>query len=340
MAGNAIETSFKGELEYELIAPPSNSPVEWPFLQIDKAVIQPMVRFGDGIEIDGQYYIQENRSYLNEMHVKFTGLEMDSYLDFGKFERYLKDWHGRKTELYPLLGTAFYRDDYIQAAWHARTGSAWLRVSAGNGLQLAEKKVGKDDSEGNIILHDNANTENFEAWEVGLNVGLDFDLDEGQSLSVIGLYYSDKMSDDEIEFLFDKFPGYWAKGDAKTLSGGGLKFKMSSLEINGLVLKSALGALDVLSYTGDLSWSFNTGRDLWFTKMTPVLSYSVWDIYDDHDNDAAFDLSLDRTQILAAMLVDLYDKVKLKLEYSGLGEVDEDIEIDNNELLLQLEVKF
>lgn len=94
------------------------------------------------------------------------------------------------------------------------------------------------------------------------------------------------------------------------------------------------------------------GKDeKWFTSVQPIVRYEELDIDDDFDNNFASPLTWDRQRWLIAFNVELCRNALLRFEY---GINDEDIDhagggrlnnapvgsVDNNEFLIQLELKF
>ncbi len=160
-----------GEMEFEFVDTDSDGKDADPHFQLDKVVLHPKIKIGDDIKLDAQIYVQESKTYLNEIHAKITGFSPDCWLDAGLYERWLKSQHGRKTEGYSLLGTSFYRDDALTVTWGGESGAFYWMLSAGNGYEIDQKQIAEDGASDSKIIHDNHATSGLsDSAEYGINL--------------------------------------------------------------------------------------------------------------------------------------------------------------------------
>jgi hypothetical protein len=373
-AAEKPELKIHGELEYEFSSGTADD--VHPQFQPDKFVIKPKVKFGDFLEMSAQWYCRptmksstgkggkdnhkhtykQQKSYLNECHIKFKGLPARSYLDFGLYERAIKDHHSRKTETYSLYGNAFYRDDSLSIAWgnwkkkHKAPPFYWL-VSVSEGFKVGHKQPAEqtsnyDGSNKDKLIQDDLDTKNNLKYpELGFNLGINQKFKEAK-VDVMGFYYTDKMSKTERtdfeEYLSDDQKGKLKERDRSRV-GGQVNVKIGPRRIFAGFLAAKDAGLERTAYVVEVSHKFKLeGREI-FKSITPVVSYSGYTI----DGEPEFDKaeSWDRTQIILAVIIEVLKGVKIKAEYiindeetGGTGE--DPSEIDNNEVLVQLEVKF
>ncbi len=350
------EVSFHGELELEFVDAGDGAAEPKGHLGWDKFVLQPKVEVSDTLSLDAQIYFNPGGVvYLNEFHAKFR-LSDAVLFDVGNFERYIKDWHGRKTEEYPLLGTAFYRDDYWQAmlAYNlpgkGEPKGFFAALSVGNGLEIDDKQVSTDSSYKVIHDEDTAGGGPFEEWEVGVNVGADLRLGAEGRLGLIGFYYVDRLSGDDIvdpgtdaDGLDDLLGASYTTGDAKTRAGGGVKIEPAGgLRIASMFLTADDGGISRSAWFAEVSYKFDFEGGGRLQGIEPVVSYGALTVDSSVAKSDALPGTWDRTKLIVGVLFHLADKMKIKLEYYVNGETTGGpiTEFDNNELMVQLEIKF
>ncbi len=342
------EVSFHGELELEFVGSGGDTSEAAQHLGWDKFVLQPKVKVSDTLSLDAQIYFNPaDVAYLNEVHAKFKCSDK-LLVDVGKFERYIKDWHGRKTEEYPLLGSAFYRDDYWQMMFGYNLPSKkedpkgfFAGLSVGNGLEIDAKQVSTDSSF--KIIHDNStkNEGPFEEWEIGLNVGLDLSLGTEGRLGLIGFYYWDRLSGADVTALDGFLGAGFTSGDDKTRVGGGVKIEpVGGLRIAGMYLTANDSGVDRSAWFGEVSYKFGIEGGERLKAIEPVLSYGTLTVDSDVIKDFTKSGTWDRTHLIAGVHFHMADKTKIKLEYYVNGETTGGAEVDNDELIVQLEIKF
>ena len=353
-AAEGADVTFHGEVEMELLDAGHHASEPAAHLGFDKFVLQPKVEISDTLKLDAQIQFGANDvAYLNEFHSKFN-LSDALLLDVGKFERFIKDWHGRKTEEYPLLGTAFYRDDY----WQAMIGynlpnkkedpkGFFAALSAGNGLEIDDKQVSTDSSY--KIIHDDStkNSGPFEATEVGVNVGVDLRLGMEGRLGLIGFYYADRLSripgagNDDVDELESLLGGYTTTGDEKTRAGGGVKVEpVKGLRIAGMYLVAKDANVDRSAWFAEVSYKFNVESGEQLQAIEPILRYGQLTVDDRVTKDPDVPGTWDRSKLTVGILFHFTDKVTIRTEYYMNGEETGWADVHNDETVIQLEIKF
>jgi hypothetical protein len=284
------------------------------------------------------FFKPNRRAYLGEAHVRFRGLPLSSYLDVGLYERYPKDHYKQKTEGYPLIGSAFWRDDYWQITWAGKANCFYWRLSAGNGYSVGERSVSEDNATAFRMMADRASDSDFHCWEWGLNMGIQTTLAEKANLDVLGFIYTDGLSDEDMAELQASLPGYDSHSRTKRRWGTGIKLTYPPFTFYTQCLKARDGELDRDGWFAELSYKIKLRQNSWFTAVEPVLSYGVLNV--DWDKAPGSPWSWDREKLILALIFDLCPNVKLKAEYYWNQEDTGDGQVDNNECLLQLEIKF
>jgi len=346
------EFQLKGEVELELKDIERESDTDVPnvsgtdtnepemHFDVDKVVLQPIIKIGDNLKLDAQLYFLESEAELNEVHAKFSHLILDTWVDVGMYERWCKGFYGQQTEGYPILGTAFFRDDAITVTWGGDLKPLYWMVSVGNGYEIDDKTVIEDSGGINDVLHDDRSTSDFNNLEFGFNLGLKQEI-AGGKLDLLGFCYVDQLSSGDILALDGFLPSsYTSVDDDKSRLGFGANYKAGGLKLTGMYIVAEDGDLDRDAVAVEVSNHFKLGNSKWFTGVTPLVSYSSLDIDDSYDRDVTIPESWDRDKWIIAGIIDLYNNTKLKVEYYINEESTSDREVDNDELLVQLEVKF
>ncbi len=354
LSSKGADIQLKGELEYELVATESEPDLEGAeestrggtgepnaHLQLDKFVLQPIVKIGDNLKLDAQIYIKESSTQLNEVHAKFSNLKGgNTWLDLGLYERWPNGQYSRVSEGYPLIGTAFWRDDAMTITLGGEHGAMYWMLSAGNGYEIDSKQVAEDGGDIQDMIHDNHSTGDFDEPEWGLNLGVKSELENGANVDVTAFYYVDKLSDADISTLADYLGGYTSTDDSKRRIGVGINYQAAGWKLTGQFITAEDGDLDRDGYAVEISKSLKFEGREWFTGFTPVVSYGEVDIDDAYGSDPMKPQSWDRQKTILAVILDVHKNIKIKTEYYINGEDTGDAAVDNDELLVQLEIKL
>lgn len=339
-----VEFQLGGELEYEFVDTGGDGEDDEAHFQLDKMVLQPKIKIGDRLKLDAQIYFVKygstDKAYLEEFHVEFSDFFLNSWVDVGLYERWVKGQYKRKLEAYPLVGTAFWRDDAPTLTWGGEQESIYWKLSVGNGYELDRKQVSEDTANNNDILHDDrAGSGLSDSMEYGVNLGFKHKLFDG-NIDILGFYYFDELSSADRNFLQAQFPGYTSSADDKNRLGVSVRYDLNDWRFAGQYIKAEDGELDRDGWVIEAGYHLNFEGREWFTGVMPIISYGEMNIDNSYDRSLNNPLSWDRQKTMVGLIFDLYKNTKLKLEYYVNAEDTGGDDIDNNEFLAQLEIKF
>lgn len=343
------EFEIHWELEFEF-ADNTADDVNGGF-QVDKFVIQPKYSIDDFLKVSAQFYFRsKGNPYLNEVHAKFINLPLDTWLDVGLYERAIKDHHSRLTETYSLYGNAFYRDDTYGISWgnwekKFKAPQLYWIVSVTEGFEVGHVQPGElvpgaGGGDDKLIQDDLIDTEDLFYPEIGLNVGYNGEFGDVKA-DIMVFYYSDKLKANEKADL----AGYLSLDQQSELDNDNLvsraglqgKIAIGDLGLFAGFISANDSGLTRTSYLVEASYKVRLEGDI-FRSITPVLSYSGYTLTGDPD--PAIAESWNRSQIILGAIVQMKEKSKLKLEYVINTEDTGNGSTKNNEIVLQLEVKF
>lgn len=350
ISGGGAMFQLRGELELELVDTDGgggndvngNARIEDPnpHFQIDKLSLQPVVNISDTLTFNAQIYFTEDEAFLNEFHVKFTGLRLlgsDPWMDVGLYERWQKEQYYRQSEGYSLPMTAFFRDDALTVTLGSQFGPVYWMASVGSGYELALKEVAEDSGYDQQMIHDNRATSGVNAQaEYGFTLGC-----EWQGLDVYGFYYRDKLSGTDITRLKEWLNSYTSDLDDKSRIGLGVQYELAGWKLDVLYVRAEDGDCERTGYAAEFSKYLVLKDSRWFTGVRPLLGFSTMDIDNRYDRDQDKPGSWDREKTILGVIWDLTANTRLKTEYYLNKEWTGGTRaINNNEACLQLEMKF
>lgn len=316
--------------------------------QVDKMVLQPKIKFENHLKLSAQIYILEGTASLNEVHAKFTDLDLPGkmWLDVGLYERWIKSHSKRTTEAYPLIGTAFWRDDANTVTVGGEYEDFYWMLSAGNGFSMANKQPAEDSSY--KILHDNYSTSDFWRMESGVNLGFKHDLGKSGKIDVLAFYYTDELSNNDITALQGYVSStaftYTSDKRDKNRVGGGIDYRIKNIRVYGQYIKAVDGKLDRAGWYAQVSCKHKFADRKSFTAIEPLIRIGRLDV--DWENTRSNPETWDREKTTIALITDFCKNVKIKTEYYMNGEdtgkdpITGRDDVENNEWLMQLEIKF
>jgi hypothetical protein len=326
---------LKGELEYEFLKSDKDDNAHF---QLDKFMLKPIIEIKDNLRLDAQIYFEENQNYLNEFHIKFYIPVLNFWIDTGLYERWIKKHHARETEAYPLIGTAFYRDDALTISWGGEINYFYWIFSLGNGYRLNQKQVSEDTASKSKIIHDDRSSSLSEPLEYGINLGLKKEFTKEYKLDILSFFYIDKLNPSEISLLQSQLNDYISADDDKKRYGIGIKYEFKNSRFYTAYIASEDGALKRRGFFIEALYRFRLKYRKFFTELTPLISYGQLNV----DNPSSFEKpwTWDRKKWIFALISNLYKNIKLKMEYYLNEESNDGIDFDNDEVLLQLEIRF
>lgn len=235
--------SLNGEWEFEYVdtqtdefsATKGNSQPHW---QHDKFLLKPKITLSKNLYMKGELEFARDTARIEEFHAHFTGLPLDSQIILGFDERFSKadkgfDMADRKTESYPLIGTAFWRDEMYSIQWGGKTKTdagmlkdVFWRVHWGDGLALDDRDIGEDDAPGNAeITHDNDQLASGSGLstlknkkELGFGLGFTFEPTKNYKFDIAGWILDSELHDDGDKGQLTNIVGYSALDPQSTIT--------------------------------------------------------------------------------------------------------------------------
>ncbi|MBD3609605.1 MAG: hypothetical protein HUJ30_03560 [Gammaproteobacteria bacterium] len=330
-----------GELEFEYIDTENGTGVKKPYgyTKIDKFTLLPSARISDDITLEALliFKMGSPKSPLSEAYTIFSNLAYDSKLTVGLDDSFINEWPSRKTESFALIDTAFARDDSLGLVWESTKNPLFWHMSLTNGYELGKSAVSEDASY--KILHDNRQESEVNSnKQLGVGLGYRLDLGARRSLAIMGFGFQSELYNGDIATL-QAISGYGASTDiTQSRHGVAIDYKGQSSVLGAKWISAQDGVLKRSGWYLQSGYRIKLSASSWFRSITPFVRYGVLDV--DLANDPADNLTWNRNMTTLALLADVTKGVKLKAEYYLNGEETGGAEIDNNEFMLQLEVKF
>lgn len=306
-----------------------------PRMSIDKIVITPKVHVTSNILFKADIEFSPDSSVkLDEAWVKFSGLPLNSWVTLGQEDPFIHV--SRKTESYPLLGHAFWQDEDLGLFMGGAAGPVYWRFSATNGRRLRDRQAGED-RVFPMTTDDDDNGENNANKQIGVGLGLNHAFKPGHSVDVLPFWYGADLSPNDITYL-NTISGY-TDLSSKDQSRYGVNFDyiLSGFELFAQYMKAEDGAMD---------------RDGWYVQpsyqqtlgMAHLQSVEFLLRYEEYNVDLvpvfADARTWDRKTTTLALISEIAKGFKIKTEYYLNDEETGGGDVDNNELLIQAEVKF
>ena len=339
--GERFEIGGEIELEYVNTQDDAGISNDKGHFQLDKLTLAPKVYLNDDIYLYGELEGNATGAAVVKGYVNFTGLPWNSFIKVGLEDMFINtECCDNKTETHPINSTAFYRDpdlgiiaggnlfDYDPIYW---------RASVTNGAQLASRSITEDGSY-NIIHDDDSFTDFNQHKEVGVGLGFNKDLEEMGKIDAIGFGYFGRLSSADITYL-QGVTGYGtSRDDERYKVGGTVNYCIWGFTFVGQYIHAIDGELKRSGWF--LQPSYKVTIDDWdyFNGYEAVFRYNNFDV--DLTNVRSDSLTWDRQTYTMAMIIDIYKNLKLKTEYSINEESTGEGQVDNNEFLMQLELKF
>ena len=176
------------------------------------------------ISLKGEIEFKEDETYFAEGGVYFKNLPLNSKIFVGLEDRFIGI--SRKTEVYPLLGTALWRYEQLQINWEGEKSPFYWGVAFGEGLRLSTKQVAEDSS--CKMLSDKRNvTEKTGHPEYGIKLGVKPDIGNLGTIDVLGFGFWGELSDDDKATLSSKLPNYTSTSDGMRRYGTRIVYNIS-----------------------------------------------------------------------------------------------------------------
>ncbi|GJL77818.1 MAG: hypothetical protein NPINA01_08070 [Nitrospinaceae bacterium] len=331
-----------GELEFEFVDTEAGAGVAKPnaHFQIDQLYLYPKVRYKDMALFSADIAMKTSgSSIIEEAWVRFFSTPK-TYVEAGLNDITIANVP-RKTETEILIESVFYRDDDMGLRFGGKPYD-WLyyEVSVTNGfVLLGNRQVSEDPSF--FMLADRKNLSNAaDRPYTGIAVGFRPHIGPYGKVDILPFYYNGVLTDADVTLL-QGIPGYTGSinDDEKQRYGFNFKYNYSDLSFLAQLLFAEDGALERRGWFVQPSYRiYENASWQWFKAYELLYRYS--DLRLDLPEIVSNTLTWDRYQHVVALLVSVFDYTTLKFEYNFNGENTGGAEVDNDEFLTQLEVKW
>ncbi|MBA3051953.1 MAG: hypothetical protein ABII20_02590 [Candidatus Omnitrophota bacterium] len=329
---------FSGELEFEYVDTGRDGVTPESHFQLDKFNLCPRVKLSEKIELYGQFTFKADDAYCGETYAVFSKMPLNTSLKVGMDDRFIDGKPGRKTEAVSLIQAAFYNSDSMGLFWSGKQESLYWHFSLTNGYKLSETSPSEDKSH-KFICDAKQYGDSNENKETGFGAGMKHSLADNRSLDVFGFAYISKLSGDD-RVLLHAVPGYGntENSDGVAMTGAAAEYESADLGLGAEYIVSKYGALKRDGYFLQASYKIKCPSGKCFDSVTPLVRYGKLNV--DLPNDILNSLTWDREKITLALIVEIEKNVLLKNEYYINRESTGGAEVDNDELLVQLEIRF
>jgi hypothetical protein len=335
------EVQIGGELELEYIdSEDDQNQVQanknpFPRFALDKIVITPQVHLDTGIRFKADIEFNSSKMKIDEAWIKIPGFPLNTWLKIGLEDIFSKPH--RKTESYPLLGHAFWQDEDLGLFAGGEYDRFYWRLSLTNGRRLKDRKA----SENNVFpitTDDDDNVEENSNKQIGFGLGIDYKIKEGHQIDILPFYYTSDLSVADITYLngISGYPAVSADND-QVRYGLNLDYALRDFSFFGQYMKAKDGAMDRDGWYVQPSYKVHFGYPR-LKSVEFLVRYEEYNV--DLVNDPTDSRTWDRTTTVVALLSEVVKGFKIKAEYDMNEEKTNGPDVDNNELVVQLEVKF
>tara|TARA_B100000287_G_scaffold126642_1_gene118758 strand:+ start:2763 stop:3989 length:1227 start_codon:yes stop_codon:yes gene_type:complete len=379
---SGVEIEVSGEVEVEFVNVEGKGGAQYrdtfiqkvdyrsPFVRIDKTILDFKLLYTKNLTYNFSLRFDDDGAYADKHFLNYTS--GNSRLEFGKNRPLIA--LKRKTEGYPLIGTAYWKGRQYHLDYEKRFSSS----SFGGSIalkRLISYDAAAEDQSFFMMVYDDTKIIDGQTLEFGFRGETQI-----KPFKIQGWYYFGKLIDDEEwkNILHTDFDDY-AKIEADTVLsknayvghfwyGGRAELKLGNTVSRAEYIFSEDGFLPRHGYYVETSTSLNF---LSFKNIFVLLRFgelkidpmrqtsSFFNPYRDdyikslleptEDNNKRFypwlkdPQTWDRTMITVALGYDITSYAKLKLEYYLIDEVTGDSEQPNvrdNQMLVQLKLNF
>lgn len=295
--------------------------------------------FKNNIRVHTRFDITGEDQGLVEGYIDFENLYFNSELRIGLQNRFFRP--GRFTETYPLPGIAFWRSRVLGATWKGTYDPVYAYVSVTNGTELDDRQLGEDKS-AKMISDDDTEYDMNGDKEVSAGLGIKLDFDPYGKLDLLGFGLTGQLSSDDVTFLQTEVPGYgFSFNQDKELAGVNLDYSIGEWDLFAQAIAGRDGDLERFSWYTELSYRFKFQGLKYLNSLRPLIRYGELDINmtpQPFMNNGS--LTWDREQWLVGAVAELVRNVYFRMEYAFNEEDTGSSDVNNNEFLFQLEVRF
>lgn len=327
-----------------------------PHMRIDKAILSAKVDYSENLYYSFEFRFGDQKAYIDKHYARLNVPSINTQFEIGKNKPMIAI--KRKTEGYPLIGTAFWKGREYHIASETKTNIGPLKLTGG--LSFAMKRpLGTDDAAEDksfkMLVYDNYNSKDGQTFEYGAALAL-----EAFGLSTQGWYYTGKLIDDfdwktSLGFLsgYNDFakvtPGVEKDDMTHYWYGGRVGFDRGSFHARAEYIKAMDGYLPRSGHYMEVSYQIKLKEKASIKPIVRVGELNL-DLLSPSLGDPA---TWARSMTTVGLLTQLNDFLSMKIEYYLLGETTggekitnfEGKVIDNgfvkdNQLLLQIKYEF
>lgn len=319
--------------------------------QLDKFTMDLDAEFDEHLSLKAQGRFEAEEAWVKTAFFQVDKLPLGQRFRFGLDERVFKPT--RRTESYPLVGSAFWRTHdfgvfYRMKIPHSKGGDgcSYVRLAAVNGLTLERREPGEQEQY--YLISDRkppsgASLGENEEYSAVVGSRLDMGRRKWLDVSIFGLL--SRFDDDDAAFMnlhinpVDGSLGTAKRGDSKWRRGVALSARFDALRFQGMYVKSRDSELFREGFYAQ--GSYTIALDLKWLKAAELL-LRTGHLLIDMDKSIAQPMSWNRKELTVAALLEVREGVVLKLEYTVYGEDPGpgQKQVKNNEFVFQLELQF
>jgi hypothetical protein len=356
MRGWTIEIG--GELEYEYVDTENDESVSAQApstpggrFSLDKLVLTPKVHYGEHLALKADLEFTSESVKVDEVYVTLKKLATAPYLDYIKlglddvFNSPNTGW-SRHVEDYPLIGTAFWQDEerMLEVGGDVGLTPFYWRLALANGRRLSTRSPNDDGSGGYPILHDDDDNadDNFDK-EYRAGIGFQYDTKRLGSIDVLGWGADSELSANDLVTL-QGITGYPSGSSSDSTNdennevGLMAKYNWQAFELQAQLIHAQDGELERSGWFVQPQYEIPIGAK-YLESITPFFRYGELNV-DDIPAVTTDSLTWDRQKLTFALIADIMKQVKVKVEYKINDEDTGGGDVNNNEFVAQLEMKF
>ena len=327
-----------------------------PHMRIDKAVLIAKVDYNENLYYNFEFRFSDDRAFIAKHYARLNIPSINTQFELGKNKPMVAT--KRRTEGYPLIGTAFWKGREYHITSETKTEMGPFKITGG--LSFAMKRpIGTDDAAEDksfkMLVYDNYDSKDGQTFEYGTSLGL-----KAFGLSAQGWYYTGKLIDDfDWKMSLGFMSGYndYAKSTEGVEKddmthywyGGRVGFDQGNLHTRVEYIKAMDGWLPRSGYYVEGSYDVNLKKGRSISPIVRVGELNLGLLYPSLGDPSTWGRSLTTVGLLAK----LNNFLSMKVEYYLVGETtggkvttnSEGLVVDNsfvkdNQLLMQIKYEF
>ncbi len=318
-----------------------------PHMRIDKAIFSTKIFYSDNLSYEIQFRFDDSDAKVDKHFATLKLPAWNTKFEIGKNRPMIRT--SRRTEGYPLIGTAFWKGREYHVT--SKTGiEVNDDVNFNFGGSFAMKRpfdtddVAEDKSGFTMFVYgDNKSKDEGQTFEYGFSGGF-----EAYGLYGQGWYFIGELMDKSDWVTLSEVPGYaepnyFAEFDKTHYwFGGRIGFDQSGFNTRAEYIKSEDGLLPRDGYYAEASYIIDV-RDIFpVQSIRPLVRYGALNVRD--VNETSNTNSWDRQLTTFAFLSEINDFLNFKIEYYLVDEITgasgENKNVKDDQLLFQFEFNF